>query len=298
MAGHVISIAHLDKAYDTPMGPFPVLKDINLAVDNGEFVAIMGPSGGGKSTFMNILGCLDRPTAGSYMLNGKDVAHMGPDETARLRNGTLGFVFQGFNLLPRMNLMDNVALPLIYGGVADKHERRQRAKALLDKVGLLKYAHSLPNHISGGQQQRVAIARALVNRPSLILADEPTGNLDSHTSDEVMALFSELNDEGITIVLVTHEPDIALYAHRQVRFLDGKIIRDSATHEDDRRAAEKKSLPPARREKAGAGNGAEAAPGAGQKDAAGQEEAAGAGLPRRGAGQAEAATAQGKEPAC
>ncbi|MDR0996845.1 MAG: ABC transporter ATP-binding protein [Zoogloeaceae bacterium] len=248
MSDPVIAISHLDKAYDTPMGPFPVLKDVNLTVDPGEFVAIMGPSGGGKSTFMNILGCLDRPTAGSYALSGKDVARMNPDETARVRNQMLGFVFQGFNLLPRMNLLDNVALPLIYGGITDKHERHERARVLLDKVGLLQHAHSLPNHISGGQQQRVAIARALVNRPSLILADEPTGNLDSHTSDEVMALFSELNDEGITVVLVTHEPDIALYAHRQVRFLDGKIIRDSATHEEDRAAAQQKKIP-ARKEK-------------------------------------------------
>lgn len=229
MSQPVIRITALHKAYETPAGPFPVLKDVNLEIQPGEFVAIMGPSGSGKSTFMNILGCLDRPSSGTYELDGRSVAAMDKDETARLRNRTLGFVFQGFNLLPRMSLEDNVALPLVYSQV-DKPERRARARELLARVGLEKYAASLPNRISGGQQQRVAIARALVNKPRLILADEPTGNLDSHTSEEIMALFNELNREGITIVLVTHEPDIAQHAARQVRFLDGRIVRDEPTH--------------------------------------------------------------------
>ena len=225
----VIQVENLDKAYDTPMGPFPVLKGVSLTITPGEFVAIMGPSGSGKSTFMNILGCLDRPTAGRYVLDGKSVAELDKDQTALMRNRTIGFVFQGFNLLPRMNLEDNVALPLVYYGV-EKEVRLARAREMLAKVGLGKYGKSLPNRISGGQQQRVAIARALVNRPRLILADEPTGNLDSHTSEEIMALFEELNREGITIVLVTHEPDIAHHAKRQVRFLDGQIVHDAPTH--------------------------------------------------------------------
>lgn len=229
MADAVIQIHSLYKAYDTPAGPFPVLKDVNLSISPGEFVAIMGPSGSGKSTFMNILGCLDRPTSGQYLLDGKDVAAMNKDTTARLRNQTLGFVFQGFNLLPRMNLEDNVALPLVYSGL-EKLARQEQARKLLAKVGLEQYAKSLPSRISGGQQQRVAIARALVNQPRLILADEPTGNLDSHTSEEIMVLFNELNREGITIVLVTHEDDIAKHAQRQVRFLDGCIVRDEPTH--------------------------------------------------------------------
>ena len=230
-AAAVIRVASLDKAYDTPMGPFPVLKGVSLAIHAGEFVAIMGPSGSGKSTFMNILGCLDRPSGGDYILDGKHVSALDKDQTALLRNRTIGFVFQGFNLLPRMSLEDNVALPLVYCGV-DKEERRQRALELLTKVGLGQYATSLPNRISGGQQQRVAIARALVNRPRLILADEPTGNLDSHTSEEIMALFEELNREGITIVLVTHEPDSAPHATRQVRFLAGRIVHEAPTHHD------------------------------------------------------------------
>ncbi|MDR2637731.1 MAG: ABC transporter ATP-binding protein [Zoogloeaceae bacterium] len=225
----VIDIRHLYKDYATPLGPFPVLKDVNLTVHAGEFVAIMGPSGSGKSTFMNILGCLDHPTSGDYILNGQDIAALDKDATAHLRGRTLGFVFQGFNLLPRMNLEDNVALPLVYFDIP-KAERRERARVQLAKVGLERYAASLPNRISGGQQQRVAIARALVNHPRLILADEPTGNLDSHTSEEIMQLFTSLNREGITIILVTHEPDIALHAGRQVRFLDGCIVQDAPTH--------------------------------------------------------------------
>ena len=228
MTDPVIRIENLHKSYETSAGLFPALKDVSLDIATGEFVAIMGQSGSGKSTFMNILGCLDQPSAGHYALDGRSVAELGKDELALLRNRTIGFVFQGFNLLPRMSLLDNVALPLIYCGVK-RDARQQRASEQLDKVGLKGYAASMPNKISGGQQQRVAIARALVNRPRLILADEPTGNLDSHTSEEIMALFEELNREGITIVLVTHEADIAHHAKRQVRFLDGRIVSDQAT---------------------------------------------------------------------
>ncbi len=227
-ADAVIRVVGLGKSYETAAGLFPALKGVDLTIRRGEFVAIMGPSGSGKSTFMNLLGCLDTPTTGDYFLAGREVAHMEQDDLARLRNRTIGFVFQGFNLLPRMSLEDNVALPLVYGGV-DKDERRQAARTQLAKVGLGNYAASLPNRISGGQQQRVAIARALVNQPQLILADEPTGNLDSHTSEEIMALFEELNREGITIVLVTHEADIAAHAKRQVRFRDGQLVSDQPT---------------------------------------------------------------------
>jgi putative ABC transport system ATP-binding protein len=230
MSDPVIRIVDLHKSYLTTAGLFPALKDVKLSVAAGEFVAIMGPSGSGKSTFMNILGCLDKPSAGHYFLDGRSVAELNKDELASLRNRTIGFVFQGYNLLQRMSLLDNVALPLIYCG-AEYEERQRRAHELLAKVGLADKADSFPNQISGGQQQRVAIARALVNRPRLILADEPTGNLDSKTGEEVMALFDELNHEGITIVLVTHEEDIAQHAKRQVRFLDGRIISDEIAHE-------------------------------------------------------------------
>ena len=226
----VIRVAGLGKSYETAAGLFPALKGVDLEIQSAEFIAIMGPSGSGKSTFMNLLGCLDTPTVGDYFLAGANVAQMDKDALALLRNRTLGFVFQGFNLLPRMSLQDNVALPLVYAGV-DRETRQAKARELLAKVGLGKYAESLPNRISGGQQQRVAIARALVNQPRLILADEPTGNLDSHTSEEIMRLFEELNGEGITIVLVTHEPDIAAHCKRQVRFLDGQIVSDVLTGE-------------------------------------------------------------------
>ncbi len=229
MSDYVIHIAGLSKSYATTAGDFPALKDVSLNITAGEFVAIMGPSGSGKSTFMNILGCLDGASSGLYRLAGRNVAELNKDELALLRNRTIGFVFQGYNLLQRMSLLDNVALPLIYNGV-DKAERKQRALTLLEKVGLADKAHSLPNQISGGQQQRVAIARALVNHPSLLLADEPTGNLDSRTSEEIMNVFESLNRDGITIVLVTHEDDIARHASRQVRFYDGKIVSDHATH--------------------------------------------------------------------
>jgi len=226
MADAVIRIAGLNKHYDTAAGTVPVLKDINLAILSGELVAIMGPSGSGKSTFMNILGCLDIASSGAYFLNGEDVRALNKDQLARLRNEVIGFVFQGFNLLPRAHLLDNVALPLVYAGVG-KAQRMARAQAMLEKVGLGKYGASFPNQISGGQQQRVAIARALINAPRLILADEPTGNLDSQTSAEIMELFIRLNrDDGITVVLVTHEPDIAAYTPRLVRFVDGHVVYD------------------------------------------------------------------------
>ena len=228
----VIRVAGLGKSYETAAGLFPALKGVDLEIQSAEFIAIMGPSGSGKSTFMNLLGCLDTPTVGDYYLAGENVAQMDKDALALLRNRTLGFVFQGFNLLPRMSLQDNVALPLVYAGV-DRETRQAKARELLAKVGLGKYAESLPNRISGGQQQRVAIARALVNQPRLILADEPTGNLDSHTSEEIMRLLEELNGEGITIVLVTHEPDIAAHCKRQVRFLDGQIVSDVLTGEGE-----------------------------------------------------------------
>jgi len=225
MTRHVIEIAGLYKDYDTPAGVFPVLKDVNLTIDEGDYVAIMGPSGSGKSTFMNILGCLDRPTKGEYKLDNQSVKSLDRNDLAKLRNKTIGFVFQGFNLLARSSLLDNVSLPLVYASDS-KSLRDEKSKKLLEKVGLGKYLHSKPNQISGGQQQRVAIARALVNQPRIILADEPTGNLDSKTSEEIMALFNSLNKEGITIIIVTHENDIADHASRQVRFLDGKIVED------------------------------------------------------------------------
>jgi putative ABC transport system ATP-binding protein len=225
MTKKVIEIQGLYKDYDTAAGVFPVLKDVNLTIDDGDYVAIMGPSGSGKSTFMNILGCLDRPTKGEYKLDNQSVKSLNGNELAKLRNKTIGFVFQGFNLLARSSLLDNVSLPLVYASDS-KSLREEKSKKLLEKVGLGKYLNSKPNQISGGQQQRVAIARALVNQPRIILADEPTGNLDSKTSEEIMDLFNALNKEGITIIIVTHENDIADHASRQVRFLDGKIVED------------------------------------------------------------------------
>jgi putative ABC transport system ATP-binding protein len=226
----IVAVQHLFKEYQTAAGTFPVLKDINLSIAHGEYVAIMGPSGSGKSTFMNILGCLDKPSAGEYFLDGDAVSELDNNALAQLRNKTIGFVFQGFNLLARSSLLDNVALPLVYSGI-DKQIRYEKAEQVLNKVGLGKYLNSRPSQISGGQQQRVAIARALVNNPQLILADEPTGNLDTKTSEEIMALFDSLNCEGISIVLVTHENDIAAHAKRQIRFRDGMIEHDSYEHQ-------------------------------------------------------------------
>jgi putative ABC transport system ATP-binding protein len=226
MTKKVIEIQGLFKDYNTAAGVFPVLKDVNLIIDDGDYVAIMGPSGSGKSTFMNILGCLDRPTKGEYILDGHSVKSLSSNELAKLRNKTIGFVFQGFNLLARSTLVENVSLPLVYA--EDQKELRTKiAKNILERMGLGNYFDSKPSQISGGQQQRVAIARALVNQPRIILADEPTGNLDSKTSDEIMKIFDELNQIGNTIIIVTHENDIAEHASRQVRFLDGKIVEDS-----------------------------------------------------------------------
>lgn len=203
-----------------------VLFDVNLSISRGEFVAIMGHSGSGKSTLMNILGCLDTPTSGHYWLSGRDIASLTDDELARERNSNIGFVFQGFNLLKRMTALDNVATPLLYAGVSRTNSRK-RALELLHQTGLGKFATYQPTQLSGGQQQRVAISRALVNNPQLILADEPTGNLDSQTSREIMAVFQQLNrEQGITIVLVTHEDDIAACTQRLVRLQDGRVVHD------------------------------------------------------------------------
>jgi putative ABC transport system ATP-binding protein len=232
----VIECRGVTKDYITDAGTLNVLKGIDLTVMPGEFVAIMGPSGSGKSTLMNILGCLDVPTGGSYRLAGADVATLDDAALARLRNRTIGFVFQGFNLLARATLEDNVALPLVYAKVGAA-ERRARARDVLGKVGLGSYVGGFPNKISGGQQQRVAIARALVTRPALVLADEPTGNLDSHTSLELMQLLGALNADGMTLVVVTHEPDVAAWAKRLVQLRDGNIHYDGPVPEQYRRAS-------------------------------------------------------------
>jgi putative ABC transport system ATP-binding protein len=225
----LIETHNLVKTYVLGDNTVHALDDVSLTIEHGEFVAIMGPSGSGKSTFMNVIGCLDEPTGGQFLLEGIDVSHRGRDELAEIRNKKIGFVFQGFNLLPRTSALENVELPLLYNGFTPK-ERRRRAMAALKTLGLENREDHHPNQLSGGQQQRVAIARALVNEAPLILADEPTGNLDTKTSIEIMELFVKLNAEaGITIALVTHEPDIATYSKRTVRFLDGKIVSDTKT---------------------------------------------------------------------
>jgi|EP01136_Pigoraptor_vietnamica_P021579 putative ABC transport system ATP-binding protein len=226
----VISLKDIRKSYYLGKQELPVLKGINLVINSNEYVALMGPSGSGKSTLMNIIGCLDTTTSGQYILNGKDVSRMEDDELADVRNVEIGFVFQQFNLLPRLTAWENVAMPLIYAGVGKK-EREERARAMLEKVGLGDRAHHKPNEISGGQSQRVAIARALINNPSIILADEPTGNLDTKTSVEIMELFGQIHAQGNTVVLVTHEEDIANYTHRVVRIRDGVVETDKRNKE-------------------------------------------------------------------
>ena len=225
----VIDIQGITKTYVNGKLSVPVLHGIDLVVNKGEFVSIMGPSGSGKSTFMNILGCLDRPTTGSYRLNGDEVATLSDDELAYVRNKQIGFVFQSFNLLTKLTALENVALPMIYAGM-DKKTRNERAAALLASVGLGDRMDHLPSELSGGQRQRVAIARALANNPAIIMADEPTGNLDSKSTIDVMNIFRGLYDEGRTIILVTHEPEIATYASRNVVLRDGLIVEDSQNH--------------------------------------------------------------------
>ena len=223
----LIETQDLWKTYVMGTEEIHALRGVSIQIERGEYVAIMGPSGSGKSTLMNLIGCLDTPTKGSYLLNDKQVSQMNDDELARIRNEEIGFVFQTFNLLPRATALHNVELPLVYAGVASK-DRIDRAKAALDKVELSQRMMHRPDELSGGQRQRVAIARALINDPSILLADEPTGNLDSQTGAEIMALFDELNSRGNTIVLVTHEEDIAAHARRIVRLKDGKIWDDQA----------------------------------------------------------------------
>src|SRR5580698_7046625 len=222
---YMINTVDLWKTYDMGSEQVHALRGVNLSIQRNEYVAIMGPSGSGKSTLMNLIGCLDTPTQGSYWLNGHDVSQLNDDELARIRNKEIGFVFQTFNLLARATALHNVELPLIYAGVPAE-ERAERAKAALTSVGMAERMMHKPNELSGGQRQRVAIARALVNRPSIILADEPTGNLDSKTSVEIMALFDDLHAKGNTIVLVTHEPDIAEFAHRIISIRDGSVASD------------------------------------------------------------------------
>jgi putative ABC transport system ATP-binding protein len=223
----LIETQDLWKTYVMGSEEIHALRGVSINIERGEYVAIMGPSGSGKSTLMNLVGCLDTPSKGSYLLNGKEVASMNDDELARIRNEEIGFVFQTFNLLPRATALHNVELPLVYAGVSSK-DRQERAKQALEKVELTSRASHRPNELSGGQRQRVAIARALVNNPSILLADEPTGNLDSKTGVEIMAVFDRLHENGNTIVLVTHEPDIAAYAHRVIHIRDGQVEKDVA----------------------------------------------------------------------
>jgi len=241
----VISVRDLKKTYELGEVQVHALRGVSLDVDAGEFVAVTGPSGSGKSTFMHILGCLDRPTSGQYFLEGRDVSRMSRDDLARIRNNRIGFVFQGFNLLSRTSALDNVELPLLYNGAVKKAgERHRRAKEALAAVGLADRAHHFPNQLSGGQQQRVAIARSLVNEPAILLADEPTGNLDSRTSIDVMGIFQRLNEErSITILLITHEHDIAEYTTRFIRFKDGRVVSDTPILQRRNAAHELAALP-------------------------------------------------------
>ena len=225
MSTPIIDIKAITRDFQVGNETVNVLKGIDLLINKGEYVALMGPSGSGKSTLMNILGCLDTPTSGSYILNGKQVSEMHDDELAEIRNKEIGFVFQTFNLMPRTTALDNVALPMVYAGFS-KDERNKRATEVLTQVGLADRMDHKPNQLSGGQRQRVAVGRALVNKPSIILADEPTGNLDSKTSVEIMKLFGEIHANGNTVILVTHEEDIAAHAHRIIRLRDGIIEND------------------------------------------------------------------------
>lgn len=222
----VIDIEHLRKTYYMGSQTVHALKDVSLQINQNEYVALMGPSGSGKSTLMNLLGCLDTPTDGKYILNNQDVSVLSDAELAQIRNKEIGFVFQTFNLLPRLSSLENVALPLVYAGLS-KAERLEKARSVLDAVGLGVRVDHKPNELSGGQRQRVAVARALVNDPAIILADEPTGNLDTKTSVEIMALFEKIHNAGNTVILVTHEPDIAEHAHRVIRLRDGLVETDT-----------------------------------------------------------------------
>jgi putative ABC transport system ATP-binding protein len=226
----LIDLKDIYKIYQMGSTKINALDGLDCTIDKGEYVALMGPSGSGKSTLMNVIGCLDSPSSGTYLLNGTNVSTMTDDDLATVRNVEIGFVFQSFNLLPRTSALENVALPLVYAGVAKK-ERLERAQLVLEKVGLGDRGDHKPNELSGGQRQRVAIARALINNPSIVLADEPTGNLDSKSSLEIMALFEEIHAEGNTVVMVTHEEDIAKYAKRTIRMIDGKMANQYATSE-------------------------------------------------------------------
>jgi len=232
----LIAVENLERIYQMGEERVVALAGVTTEIRQGSFVAVMGPSGSGKSTFMNVLGCLDQPSAGSYRLKGVDVGRLPPTELARTRNREIGFVFQQFNLLQRVDALGNVELPMLYAGLP-KRERRARAEAALARVGLADRMRHLPLQLSGGQQQRVAIARALVNRPACLLADEPTGALDSRTSLDIMALFQALNREGVTVIVVTHEPDVAAFASRVIRFRDGKIVSDAEQAPRDAAAA-------------------------------------------------------------
>ena len=239
---NVIQLDHIHKTYTMGDVEVHALRGVSLTIKEGEFVAIMGASGSGKSTTMNIIGCLDRPTRGTYILDGDDVSEMSKDERADIRCQKIGFVFQGFNLLARTTALENVELPTLYAKIS-KQEGEKRSREALDLVGLGDRVEHFPSQLSGGQQQRVAIARSLVNRPSILLADEPTGNLDSRTSVEIMGIFQKLNDQGLTIVLVTHEPDIAQFAQRSIQFRDGKIRRDEQVRNRPRASEVLKTLP-------------------------------------------------------
>ena len=230
MQPDIIHIEGLERRYDMGGEVIHALRGVSLSIGRNEYVAIMGPSGSGKSTMMNVLGCLDTPDAGSYWLNGQEVSKLSDDALARVRNKEIGFVFQTFNILPRASALHNVELPLVYAGMSSS-ERSERARQALTRVGLGDRMHHRPNELSGGQRQRVAIARALVNQPSILLADEPTGNLDSTTSEEIMAVFAELHREGQTVIMVTHEPDIAEHAERVITLRDGKVESDRLNQE-------------------------------------------------------------------